>query len=181
MTYLCSTSRRAIARSVAVVVAVVLGLVACSPAYNWREVRLGQLVALLPCKPDQAKRVVRLGAQELPLEMLGCETRATLFAVSHVTLESPSQADAVLAHWRTATMATIRSTGFSEVPAQVKGVSGHTLLAHVQASGTRPDGQPVQARLLWFVRGADVYHLAVYGQNIDANEAATFFAEPRLP
>ncbi len=159
---------------------VALTLSGCNPAYNWREVRLGSLTTLLPCKPDQAQRAVRLGATELPLEMLGCETRATLFAISRITLEHPSQAGAVLANWRAATMTTIKSASFVEVPVQAKGLSTQSQWVQVQANGQRPDGQPVQARLMWFVTGAYVYHLAVYGQTIDANEAATFFTAPLL-
>jgi hypothetical protein len=113
--------------------------VACSPAYNWREVPLGPLTALLPCKPDQAKRVVRLGEQELPLEMVGCETRATLLAVSHIMLKNPGQADAVLADWRAATLVTMRSMNVTEVP-QVKGLTTIGTAVQLKASGRRPDG-----------------------------------------
>jgi len=156
-------------------------LTACSPTYNWREVRLGPLTTLLPCKPDQAKRVVRLGTQELPLEMQGCEAGATLFAVSRVALDDPAQAHTVLADWRAATVATIRSTDTTEVPVLAKGLSAQGASVQAQASGRRPDGQSVQARWLWFTRGTYIYHLAVYGQSIDAQEAATFLAEPRFP
>jgi hypothetical protein len=124
--------------------------------------------------------MVRLGAQELPLEMLGCETRATLFAVSRVTLKDPGVAAEVLADWRAATLATIRSTDATEEPVQAKALFALGTSVQLQAGGHRPDGQPVQARLLWFVRGGDIYHLAVYGQNIEVDQAATFLAEPRL-
>ena len=51
-------------------------LAACSPAWNWREVRLedAPLTAMLPCKPDQASQTVTLAGATAELQMTGCES-----------------------------------------------------------------------------------------------------------
>ena len=61
-----------------------LALAACSPAFNWREVRPEntRLSLLLPCKPDKAQKVVPLGGKPTVLSMLGCEAEGMTFAVA---------------------------------------------------------------------------------------------------
>lgn len=89
---------------------VVLALSACSPALNWREVHLNRLTALLPCKPDQAQRVVHLAGQALALEMAGCEAAGGLFAISHLRVDAIHQVPEVLAAWRAGTLGNMQST-----------------------------------------------------------------------
>jgi len=164
----------------AVGLAVAIALAACSPAYNWRDVQLAQLSTLLPCKPDRAKRMVALGGQEVELEMLGCETRGTLFVISHIKLTAAQQTTALVAQWRVATLGNMRGTVQQELPLQAKALAVHSASQELRATGLRPSGEAVQAHLAWLASGADVYHLAVYAQRIEVQEAAPFFTEPRL-
>jgi hypothetical protein len=62
---------------------------ACSPSLNWRAVPVQHLVAMLPCKPDQAQRTVDLAATPYTLAVWGCEAGGALFAVSHMRMQSP--------------------------------------------------------------------------------------------
>ncbi len=149
---------------------------ACSPALNWREVRVGEMTALLPCKPDRAQRATPLGAQDVPMEMAGCEAAGGLFALSHVHLQEAGQVPAVLAAWQASALRQLRSTQShtqSNPPAQAA-------LA-LSAQGQQPDGSAVQAQLAWWVRGADVYHAALYAPRITPEMHDTFFSEPRWP
>ena len=55
----------------------ILLLCACTPALNWRDVRLesadgSALKAALPCKPDNATRKQQLGDIQVDLSMMGC-------------------------------------------------------------------------------------------------------------
>ena len=59
-----------------------MGLLACSSGLNWRTVQLGQLITLLPCKPDNATRPVSLADTQVNMEMSGCEAGGVLFAIS---------------------------------------------------------------------------------------------------
>ena len=79
-----------------------MALAACSPALNWREVRVGksELKALLPCKPDHGSRNQRLGGQDVELKMLGCETEGALFAVASAELGDAQAALVAKAQWQ---------------------------------------------------------------------------------
>jgi hypothetical protein len=173
-------------------VAVVLA--ACSPALNWREVRLDRLAVWLPCKPDQGQRTVRLDLQEVALNMVGCESSGALFAVSHTRLSDPAQVDAVMRAWKAAALANMRATSLQErpfpwaSPAAGTGQPPAALLAKipgsalvmVEAQGQKPDGDALQARLLWFSSGADVFHIALYAPRVTADMTETLFSELRF-
>ena len=100
---------------------IVLGpalLAGCNPALNWRETRIKDtaLVAMLPCKPDAGARVVSLGGRDVSLHMTGCDAGGATFAVAYANLDKSSAPDAVLAQWRTATLANMGAVASREVP-----------------------------------------------------------------
>lgn len=174
-------------------VAIGLGMVglACSPALNWREVRLHRLTALLPCKPDSAQRTVHLGGRAVTLNLVGCEAAGGLFALTHAHLADPGQMSDVLADWRATTLANMQSTSVTEVPFRMgAGVStgsnaqeqstGVPLPQLLQATGKRPDGSPLQARLAWFAEGADLFHMAVYATQVAPDMADPLFTQAKL-
>lgn len=178
----------------AVIVSLAAGAAACSPALNWREVRLERLVAMLPCKPDQAQRDVQLGALQLRVRMSGCEAAGALYAISHARLADPDQAAVVLTDWRKATLANMQASdvqtqaiqlakpGAATPPGQpdATGTSNEQGLHMLLTQGKQADGTAVQARLLWLTSGADVYHVAVYGARLGDEMLETLFSELRL-
>ena len=117
------------------IVAGCLALTACSPALNWREVRLepSALVAMLPCKPDQGTRSVTLAGQNLSMHMMGCEADSATFAVSYADLPDATQAAAVQAQWQTAMLGNMRATQNLQSPLNSKGVVGATGAVQLQA------------------------------------------------
>lgn len=169
-------------------------LVACTPALNWREIRLDRLTVLLPCKPDHAQRPVHLGATDLQLEMAGCEAAGALFAISRVQVANPQQLTAVETEWQKAALATMQATNVRpetfklEKPAdnvvQVReatsGLLAPGVLELLVADGKRADGTPVQARLAWFAQGADIFHVAVYGTALNVDTYQMFFSGLKL-
>jgi hypothetical protein len=174
--------------------AAVVVMAACSPALNWREVRLDRLAVWLPCKPDQGQRNVHLASQDVALDMIGCESSGALFAVSHTRLKDPTQVGAVLRAWRVAALENMRATEADERafagtnPAATAGKSAAGPLATtpgiepvmVEAQGQKPNGDALQARLLWFSSGADVFHIAIYAPRITTDMTETLFSELRL-
>ncbi len=159
----------------------VVGLVACSPALNWRAVQLHGLSAMLPCKPDRAQRTVQLGAAEVGLEMAGCEAGGALYAISHTRVESALRADAARAAWRQQTLATMRAAAVQEAPLRM--LSADDLMRTAQritAQGQRPDGSAVNAQLLWLTSGADLYHVAVYADPLTDEMTEMLFSGLRL-
>ena len=159
-----------------------LALTACSPALNWREVRLepGALVALLPCKPDQGARAVSLGGQNLTMHMMGCEADSATFAVSYVDVPDATQAGAVQAQWKAAMLGNMRATQNRENPFDIKGVMGTSGAVQLQAQGMQPDGRAVVAQGVWFVRGTQVFHAVIYASKINSDAADAFFTGFRL-
>lgn len=158
-------------------VALSMALLACSPALNWRETRIGTVTALLPCKPDKAQRDVPLGSRVLGVELQGCEAQHMLFAISHIALQDPQQASAVIADWRSATLVNMRSTEVVERSYRVKGLPSHAAAVQITAQGRDASGAPVQAKLAWFVSGANVFHLAVYGSKLLDDLSEPLFSE----
>ena len=80
-----------------------LGLLACTPSLNWRQVSLApsSAIALLPCKPDRTTRSVPLGGVPTELTVAGCDTGGATFALMAATLPAGRAADEVLAGDRT--------------------------------------------------------------------------------
>ena len=164
------------------IVAGCLALTACSPALNWREVRLepSALVAMLPCKPDQRTRSVTLAGQNLSMHMMGCEADSATFAVSYADLPDATQAAAVQAQWQTAMLGNMRATQNLQSPLNIKGVVGATGAVQLQAQGTQPDGRAVVAQGVWFIRGAQVFHAVMYAAKRNPEAADAFFTGFRL-
>ena len=86
-------------------------LPACSPTFNWRDIRPDgtALSLLMPCKPDKAQRVVPLGGVPAELMLLSCDAGGVTFAVSVADVGDPSKVPAALAQWQNATLANIKA------------------------------------------------------------------------
>lgn len=165
-------------------------LSACSPTFNWREVRPENtgLSALFPCKPDKAQRSVALGGTLTELTLLGCETGGAMFALSVATLTDVSQVDDVLAGWQNATLANMKATGASQtLPVRLPGAGPQPLATRVGASGQRADGSALQSQSQYFSKGSQVFQAVIYAGRIEPETADTFFtnlkfdAEGRRP
>ena len=117
--------------------ALALGLMACTPALNWREVSPGRSSAraLLPCKPDQAIRSVPLGGVLTELNVIGCDAAGTTFAVMTATLEAGRAPDEVLAGWQQATLANMQADAVWTARASA---GGTTELLHAVTYADRP-------------------------------------------
>ncbi len=154
------------------------GLVACSPALNWRTVRSDAhaLKMLLPCKPDKATRDVPMAGVTVALDMQGCDAAGATFAVSHVRLADARQAGAALAGWQAATVANLRA---ATPQAQAFERPGGQMGVRWAVQGQRADGRPVSAQAVWFARiqpdGVDLFHALVVADKSDIAVADTFF------
>ena len=182
------------------VLALSLGMGACSPTYNWREVRFDDaapLVALLPCKPDHAQRPVSLdGKSELPLSMMGCETGGATFTLSHVHIEAdgdePGAAIQALSNWQAANQARLAAKPSSVAPFAPQGAEALPGSTMIEVETQNADHTPVRARLASFVvragtgrAGFDLYQAAIYrtsrGGGKETEAADNFFSSLRLP
>lgn len=76
---------------------------ACSPTFNWREVRppdADGLVAWFPCKPDTAQRVMAWpGVTKATVTVLSCKADGVLWALRYTRLPDAAQLGPTLAWW----------------------------------------------------------------------------------
>ncbi|MBK6615192.1 hypothetical protein [Ottowia sp.] len=173
-----------------VALALAAGLAACTPALNWREVRLEPVtaVALLPCKPDRVMRRVPLGGVPTDLAVAGCEADGVTFAVMAASVPAGRAPDELLAGWQQATLANMQAAeaGIARQPFRP---AGGLPLAHAQrvgAPGRRADGRPVAAQAVWTARaapggGTELLHAVVYADRPRPDVADAFFAGIRWP
>jgi len=137
---------------------------ACSPTFNWREVRVEgtTLQAMLPCKPDKGERVLPLAGRDAKVQALGCDTGGATFVVLYADVGEPSRAGPALDHWRQASLANIRATASTVQPFVPAGAPALPQSQRVSAQGLRPDGTPVRSEAAYFARGSLVVQAAVY-------------------
>ena len=152
------------------------GLTACNPSLNWREVQLGRLQTLLPCKPDTASRPVTLDGQTVTMEMAGCEGGSALFAISRVQAHDAAQATRLMASLRQASLAPIAHAVVQPLPNSGNAATSFDVMVNGQAS----DGSPLQARLKWLLADQEVYQIAAYGERLDSEQTENLVREARI-
>ena len=160
--------------------AALLALAACSPAFNWREVRPEntRLNLLLPCKPDKAQKVVPLGGQPTTLAMLGCDAGGATFAVAVADVGDASQAAPVLALWQDLTLANMKAAPGARqlLSPKIPGASDGAPVSVVLAQGQRADGTAVSGQAAYFAQGSQVFQVVMYAPQIAPEVAETFFS-----
>jgi hypothetical protein len=97
-----------IAQSAIKIAAILTCLSACTPTFNWREIRFDQagVTALLPCKPDRASRVVELAGQQLATSMAGCEAGGAMFTVALMEVSPGASVSTVVQNLQATSKAT---------------------------------------------------------------------------
>ncbi len=181
-------------RSVLRVLSLVLGLAACSPVFNWREVPVGgELTALLPCKPDRATRELPLGdggrggvVQVMTLDMAGCRAGGATFAVAHAQAGSAEQAETWLTAWQAATRAQWQGSQIAESVGVMPRAATAPMPVRLDIRGEGPDGRATQAHIVWFARvgrsgSVALYQAMVLGKPSATDATRTFFDGLHLP
>jgi hypothetical protein len=153
-------------------------IAACSPTFNWREVRPDEtrLALLLPCKPDKAEKMVPLGGRPTALRLLGCDAGGATFAVAVADLGDSSRASDVLTQWQALTLANMKA-GTPQVTAlKLKGATLSPAPVLVKAQGQRADGTVVSGQAAYFAQGTQVFQAVVYADKLAPEVAETYFA-----
>ena len=180
-----------------VVLFVLFALAACSPAFNWREVRPDNsgLSLLFPCKPEKAEKMVPLGGPPTNLILLGCDTGGATFAVAMAEMGDIAKVPAVLTQWRNLTLANMKAplipAAAASAPAAQAGqailstqrilikIPGADLLSPpvlLKARGQRPDGAGVTGHAAYFSRGTQVFQVVLYADKVQPEVSETFFS-----
>jgi len=168
-----------------------VAITACSPVFNWRDVRLGDsgLVALLPCKPDRATRDVVLGGEQAAMQMAGCEAGGATFTMAYVVARDVKQATDWQAAWKTTMSTKLQAQAPVESTVDVRGAAGRPAPLQLTVRGGGATGQGVPARVWWFAQPSKagqpgevvLYQAVVLGQASEPDAAGTFFESLRLP
>jgi hypothetical protein len=162
------TMRKNFLKSAAAVFFSVLGLSACQPSLNWRNVQMPEttLSFELPCKPDKTTKPVTMAGQTLELSVLGCEAGDAVWAVMSAKLGANADRTELLKGWRQATLQNMRATQIEDaawMPGRITALPGALRL---KARGTTAKGEPVHAHAVWFAHlegdSVRVVHAVVY-------------------
>jgi hypothetical protein len=158
-------------------VAALLGLTACNPTFNWRDVRPNgtSLALLMPCKPQSAQKIVSMAGEPTELMLLSCDAGGVTFAVAAAEVKSAASVSAVLAQWQSATLANIKAESSSAGTAfKLRGLADGAIL--VKATGQRANGQPVSSQAVYFAQGSQVFQAVMYADELSPDVAETFFS-----
>lgn len=151
-------------------------LAACSPALNWRVVRLADapLDLMLPCKPDRAVRELAWGTQTLAVSMVGCKADGATYALAHVALAQPQDAASVMVDWQKALHQQLQiADAWQPLPGEtfvLPGTLALPLARQLQWQGRNDQGRTVYANARWFARAE--------GPQVRVYQALVLSAEP---
>ncbi|QAU35943.1 hypothetical protein EKL02_02625 [Janthinobacterium sp. 17J80-10] len=155
-------------------VALALLLAACSPKFDWRQVR-GTPVpfeVLLPAKPASVTRPVELGGSKVDMTMTAAEVDGVTFAVGAATLPDAATVPAALASMKAGLLRNINGSIRREAGAGAGPLE-------LEATGTRaPDASELLLLARFFAKDARVYQVVVLGPSsrLARDEADTFFS-----
>lgn len=174
-------------RAVATLLLCGVCLLGCSPQFNWREVQPPgtRLHALMPCKPDEAVRVVPLDGRQAEMHLLGCDAGGATFVIGWAAVPG-AQLGAALGEWQDSTLMRVGIRAGPDAPA------GHAFLpagslalpqsVRLRALGHAPDGSALAVQAAWFADAgsSQAMFAAVYRDPDSAEAIESFFSGLRV-
>ncbi|MCU6434174.1 hypothetical protein LPB67_10375 [Undibacterium sp. Jales W-56] len=135
-------------------------LCACSPKFDWREVRGSDAPysVLMPAKPSSHSRSMQLEEVRLTMQMTGADAEGISFAVGSARVDDASKIPAVLAAMKSGMLNNIHGSITSEK-------AGSTMQGNeLEARGNLQNGQPVVLAAKFVTRGPWVYQVIIMGR-----------------
>jgi hypothetical protein len=160
----------------------VLGLAACSPALNWREVRPAgsALAAMFPCRPEHMVRSLGLGGAKVAMHLSACTVEGATYGVAYVEFPDSSYVAPAIEQMRAAAEANIGGHAIDPEAMKVAGMTPNPLAERWRLQGLGADEVPVQEQVGFFSRGRQVYQATVVGPKVNAEAVDTFFTGLKL-
>ena len=157
-----------------------LFLAACSPKYNWREVRGkdAPFVVLLPDKPVTVSRGINLDGEAVTMTMTAAEVDGVNFAVGYVVLADANRAQAALNSMKTALVRNINGTIKAPAPTSPQAQTANGAI-DIEASGqSSAASEPLLLLAHFEARDNRAYQVVVLGNEkaVSREEARTFLA-----
>jgi hypothetical protein len=167
--------RALVARSVAGLLGV---LAACSPALDWREVRIddGGLVARFPCRPQRESRAVTIAGRSVRMQMVSCADDGVRYAAGYADLDDARAVQPALEAMRHAAAANLDMPDGASAPFTLRGATPNEATGRVAVAGHLPDGRAVQEQAAFFPRGLRVYQASLIGSSLPPAAVDGFFA-----
>jgi hypothetical protein len=157
-------------------VAFIVLVTACSPKFDWREVRgsSAPFIVLLPSKPATHTRTVNLDGLQVSMTMTAADVDGVTFAVGTAELPDASQAPQALAAMKTALVRNISGT-IRQEKASAAGAVPVTI--DFEAAGS---DRLLLARLL--AKDKRIYQAIIVGKEsaVSRDAADTFFTSFKL-
>ncbi|MDO9419097.1 MAG: hypothetical protein Q7T66_00405 [Herminiimonas sp.] len=162
-------------------------LSACSPKYDWREIRSDNApyVIALPTKPTTHTRDIDLKDIKVSMTMVASEVDGVTFAVGSAELPDATQAQVSLAAMKTAMINNIGGTVKQEkvltMPQSIN-APGTIALTEIEALGATANGQNRILFARFLAKEKRVYQLIVVGseKSISRDVVTTFFSSFKL-
>jgi hypothetical protein len=127
---------RSVAQRAMLIVTLTMGMSACMPSHNWREmvVDQGGVVVMFPSKPDRLTRSIDLNGLTLNMTMVGSKIDRTAYTVAWVDLPSPALAQQALENMR---LGMLKNIAYADSPLTPNASAGlRTLPVQVLTRGT---------------------------------------------
>jgi hypothetical protein len=158
-----------------------LALAACSPKFNWREVRSkdAPYSVLLPAKPSTFARPIDLDGVPVTMTMTAAKVDDTVFAVGSATLPDAAKAHAALIAMKTALVKNINGTvKVEKTNAAASNTQGLSASIDVEALGATPDGKPEVLFGHFVSKDKEIYQVIVMGpeKGVSRENAETFIS-----
>ncbi|MEO6921432.1 MAG: hypothetical protein ABI171_20690 [Collimonas sp.] len=141
-------------------------LSACSPKFNWREVRSKEAPysVLLPTKPSTFSRPIDLDGMPLTMTMTASKVDDTVFAVGSATVPDAAKAQAALIAMKTALVKNINGIVRSEKSsAAASSTQGLSASIDIEAVGKTPGGKDEVLFGHFVSRDKQIYQVIVMG------------------
>lgn len=152
---------------------------ACSPALDWREVKLGDtgMAAQFPCRPASQQRRVDLAGVPTTMTLNVCEASGITFAVSHADVSDPARVGPALRFLRDtghANLGAAPSSGATS-PWRVPGMTPQSEAGQWQIVGRLPDGRVLTSVMGLSSRGTVVVQASASAASLQDAARQSFF------
>jgi hypothetical protein len=160
-------------------------LAACTPQYDWREVRgtTAPFSVVLPAKPASFTRPINLDGQQVAMTMTAAEINGVTFAVGTATLPDAEKALNAISSMKTALVKNISGT----VKQEKSSVNKTSRITSIELDAVGPPSsgsksQPVRLLARFIAREKQVYQIVIVGPEkaVTTDAADIFFTSFKL-
>ena len=143
------------------IITLVILLAACSPKFDWREVRGtdAPFTLLLPAKPATVSKEMVLAGVEIKMQMMVADVDGVSFAVGSAKVNDTSKIPTVLDAMQQGMLKNIHA-----VPEKENNAASAVFAKDIVAYGKLSNGQPVKFVGRFVARGAWVYQIVIIGK-----------------